>query len=86
MGISKHELHGEFPQYSGLIDQLKASDLKFQEQLKEYSNLDQEIEGLELRDSPIGDDKLHRMKQKRAQLKDSLYQVLASQAETSGAR
>ncbi|MGM0767668.1 MAG: YdcH family protein [Pseudomonadota bacterium] len=84
MGISKHELHGEFPQYSGLIDELKAKDLKFQEQLKEYSDLDQEIEGLELRDSPIGDDKLHRMKQKRAQLKDNLYQELTRQSEASG--
>ncbi|MGB1951221.1 MAG: YdcH family protein [Marinobacter sp.] len=76
MGISKHELHAEFPQYSGLIDELKAKDMKFQEQLKQYSSLDQEIVGLELRDSPIGDDKLHRMKQKRAQLKDDIYQVL----------
>ncbi|MEX2475989.1 YdcH family protein [Marinobacter sp.] len=83
MGISKHELHGEFPQYSGLIDELKARDTKFQVQLQQYSDLDQEIEGLELRDSPIGDDKLHRMKQKRAQLKDDLYQVLAQQSERS---
>ncbi len=81
MGISKHELRGEFPQYSGLIDELKAKDLKFQQQLKEYSELDQEIEGLELRDSPIGDDKLHQMKQRRAQLKDDIYQVLTSQSE-----
>lgn len=80
MGISKHELHAEFPQYSGLIDELKAKDMKFQEQLKQYSSLDQEIVGLELRDSPIGDDKLHRMKQKRAQLKDDIYQVLTRQS------
>ncbi|MBO6849810.1 MAG: DUF465 domain-containing protein [Marinobacter sp.] len=80
MGISKHELHAEFPQYSGLIDELKAKDMKFQEQLRQYSSLDQEIVGLELRDSPIGDDKLHRMKQKRAQLKDDIYQVLTRQS------
>ena len=84
MGISKHELHAEFPQYSGLIDELKARDLKFQEQLKQYSELDQEIEGLELRDSPIGDDKLNRMKQKRAHLKDDLYQVLTRNSEATG--
>ncbi|MCK7550205.1 YdcH family protein [Marinobacter goseongensis] len=84
MGISKHELHAEFPQYSGLIDELKAKDVKFQEQLKQYSSLDQEIVGLELRDSPIGDDKLHRMKQKRAQLKDDIYQALTRQSGVSG--
>ncbi len=83
MGISKHELHGEFPQYSGLIDELKAKDLKFQQQFKKYSDLDQEIEGLEHRDSPIGDDKLHQMKQKRAQLKDDIYQVLTSQPDAN---
>ncbi|MDV3503743.1 YdcH family protein [Marinobacter sp. M-5] len=84
MGISKHELHAEFPQYIGLIDELKAKDVKFQEQLKQYSSLDQEIVGLELRDSPIGDDKLHRMKQKRAQLKDDIYQALTRQSGVSG--
>jgi uncharacterized protein YdcH (DUF465 family) len=84
MGISKHELHAEFPQYSGLIDELKAKDVKFQEQLKQYSSLDQEIVGLELRGSPIGDDKLHRMKQKRAQLKDDIYQALTRQSGVSG--
>lgn len=84
MGISKHELHREFPQFSGLIDELKVNDLKFQAQLNQYSALDQEIEGLELRGSPIGDDKLHRMKQRRAQLKDEIYQVLSRQSEASG--
>ncbi len=84
MGISKHELHAEFPQYSGLIDELKDKDMKFHEQLKQYSSLDQEIVGLELRDSPIGDDKLHRMKQKRAQLKDDIYQALTRQSGASG--
>lgn len=83
MGISSHELHKEFPEYSDLIDELKNSDLRFSEKFREYTELDQEIEGLEKRDAPIGDDKLHRMKQKRAQLKDDLYQVLVSNAEPS---
>lgn len=83
MGISSHELHKEFPQYSNLIDELKNNDLKFNDKLREYSELDQEIEGLEKRDAPIGDDKLHRMKQKRAQLKDDLYQMLISNAKAS---
>jgi uncharacterized protein YdcH (DUF465 family) len=83
MGISSHELHLEFPQYKDLIQELKSNDLKFNEKLQEYTELDHEIEGLEKRDAPIGDDKLHRMKQKRAQLKDDLYQVLISNAKVS---
>ena len=76
MGISSHELHVEFPQYRELIQELKNNDLKFNEKLQEYTHLDHEIEGLEKRDSPIGDDK-------RAQLKDDLYQVLLSNAKAS---
>ncbi|KAA1173977.1 DUF465 domain-containing protein [Marinobacter salinexigens] len=76
MGISNHALHKEFPQFSDLISELKSTDFAFSEKCKAYSELDQEIEGLEKRDAPIGDDKLHRLKQKRAQLKDELYQTL----------
>lgn len=83
MGISSHELHLEFPQYKGLIEELKNSDLRFNEKLREYTDLDHEIEGLEKRDAPIGDDKLHRLKQKRAQLKDDLYQALISNGKSS---
>ena len=83
MGISNHELHVEFPQYRDLIQELRTNDLKFREKLQEYTDLDYEIEGLEKRDAPIGDDKLHRMKQKRAQLKDDLYQALVSNAKVS---
>jgi hypothetical protein len=83
MGISSHELHLEFPEYRDLIKELKNNDPRFNEKLQEYTELDHEIEGLEKRDSPIGDDKLHRLKQKRAELKDDLYQVLVSNAKVS---
>lgn len=80
MGITNHELHKEFPQYSDLIDELKKTDLKFQEHFKTYAELDQEIEGLERRDAPVGDDKLHRMKQRRLQLKDDIYKTLVNKS------
>lgn len=83
MGISSHELHEEFPQYSDLIDELKSNNPKFGDKFKRYAELDQEIEGLEKRDAPIGDDKLHRMKQKRAELKDQLYQTLVETRNAS---
>ena len=76
MGVSKHELHEEFPQFSHLIDQLKEGDASFRERFKQYAELDQQIEGLELRDSPVGDESLHQLKQQRLELKDDLYREL----------
>ncbi len=49
MGIENHELHGEFPQYSDLIDQLAEADTHFRQLLNEYASLDREIMRLEKR-------------------------------------
>lgn len=84
MGISNHELHNEFPQFGELIDELKMKDPKFKEEFQQYAELDQEIEGLERRDSPIGDDKLHQMKQQRLLLKDDLYKTLVKKSNGAG--
>ncbi|MFN2360641.1 MAG: YdcH family protein [Marinobacter sp.] len=84
MGISNHELHKEFPQFEELIDELRRNDQKFKEHFQQYAELDQEIEGLERRDSPIGDDKLHRMKQQRLKLKDDLYKTLVNKSNGAG--
>lgn len=84
MGISNHELHKEFPQYADLIDELRKTDLRFQEHFKNYAELDQEIVGLERRDAPVGDDKLHRMKQRRLQLKDDIYNTLVKKSNGQG--
>ncbi len=80
MGISNHELHNEFPQFGELIDELGRNDPTFQNQFRQYAELDQEIEGLERRDAPIGDDQLHQMKQQRLQLKDDLYKTLVKKS------
>ncbi|MCG7199708.1 YdcH family protein [Marinobacter pelagius] len=78
MGISSHELHKEFPEYKDRIEELRGNDMKFSEKLTRYSELDQEIEGLEKRGGPISDDKMHRLKTWRAQLKDELYRALTN--------
>ena len=80
MGVSKHELHDEFPQYSDLIDELRGKDPSFHEHFEQYAQLDQKIEGLERRDAPIGDDSLHQLKQQRVELKDDLYRMLVSKS------
>ncbi len=80
MGISNHELHNEFPQFGELIDELRKNDPTFQHHFRQYAELDQEIEGLERRDAPIGDDQLHQMKLQRLQLKDDLYKTLVKKS------
>ena len=80
MGISNHELHNEFPQFGELIDELRKNAPTFQHHFRQYAELDQEIEGLERRDAPIGDDQLHQMKQQRLQLKDDLYKTLVKKS------
>lgn len=44
-----------------------------------YDQLDEEIRSLELSDSPISDESMHGLKQRRASLKDTLYQILIAQ-------
>ena len=80
MGVSKHELHEEFPQFNELIDQLRKDNPGFRERFDQYAKLDQQIEGLELRDSPIGDDSFHQLKQQRLELKDDLYKTLVKES------
>ncbi|GGE54997.1 hypothetical protein GCM10007421_31940 [Halopseudomonas oceani] len=81
MGIANHELHGEFPQYSDLIDQLAEADAHFKEQLHEYASLDREIMRLEKRESPVEDTTFQQMKKQRAHLKDQLYNTLLKAAQ-----
>ena len=81
MGVSKHELREEFPQFRDLIDDLRQNNQSFREHFNHYAELDQQIEGLERRDSPIGDDSLHQLKQERLELKDDLYKMLVQKSQ-----
>jgi len=66
-----------------LIDELKSSAPSFRAQFEQYAELDQKIEGLERRDSPIGDDSLHQLKQERVELKDYIYKVLTTKSKSA---
>lgn len=81
MGISNHDLHNDFPQYSDLIDQLSEHDGHFKKQLKEYSELDKEIQKLEKQNLPVSDENFTQMKASRAHLKDQLYSALKAADE-----
>ncbi|USH04674.1 YdcH family protein [Grimontia kaedaensis] len=71
-----HSLVHEFPEFKDLIGELSNQDAAFAEDNKKYNALDKEIRSLELRDSPIDDEEMHKLKHDRAVLKDSLYHRL----------
>ncbi len=71
-----HSLLNEFPDHKAQIESLMSSDSVFAEDTKTYNALDKEIRTLEMRDSPIEDIEMHRLKARRAELKDSLFERL----------
>lgn len=71
-----HSLKCEFPEHGKKIDKLNMSEPSFARDAGNYDALDREIRDLELKNDPIGDDAMHRLKQQRAALKDSLYKRL----------
>jgi len=76
-----HSLLSEFPEYKDTITALAKSDETFLDEMKQYDLLDKEIRKLELRDSPISDEEMHKMKQNRAAMKDELHARIQSAAE-----
>ena len=71
-----HSLVHEFPEMKDKIAELAKTDDGFAADMKTYDNLDKEIRKLELKDSPIDDEAMHQLKHDRAELKDTLYQLL----------
>ena len=76
-----HSLLSEFPEYKDTITTLAKSDETFLDEMKQYDLLDKEIRKLELRDSPISDEEMLKMKQNRAAMKDELHARIQSAAE-----
>ncbi|WP_028116785.1 YdcH family protein [Ferrimonas senticii] len=75
-----HSLVNDFPEHQAVIESLLANDPTFAQDTKQYNALDKEIRTLELNNSPIGDDQMHKLKHDRAELKDSLYQRITAAA------
>lgn len=73
-----HSLLNEFPEFKELITKLVSSDQSFAEDAKQYDELDAKIRKLELKNSPISDSEMHKIKHDRSELKDSLYKRLTS--------
>jgi len=75
-----HSLLNEFPEFKELIKELTLSDESFASSANQYDTLDVKIRNLELKDSPISDSEMHKMKHDRSQLKDLLFKKLMSHA------
>lgn len=75
-----HALICDFPEYTHAIAALNNHDKDFAEKAMRYHELDQEIRGLELKDSPVSDEAMLQLKHERSSLKDSLYQKMKAQA------
>ncbi|MFM2587801.1 YdcH family protein [Vibrio sp. TBV020] len=73
-----HSLIKEFPEHKDAINALARDNEDFARMMKDYNALDKEIRKLELRDSPISDEDMHKMKHDRAELKDILHAKIQS--------
>ncbi|USD34636.1 MULTISPECIES: YdcH family protein [Vibrio] len=73
-----HSLLNEFPQYKETIRALAKMDENFLAAMKSYDSLDKEIRKLEMMDSPVSDEEMHKMKHDQAVMKDQLHKRLIS--------
>lgn len=75
-----HDIIHEFPEYHRIIEKLRASDKQFDELVAKHDYLDDEIRGLEERQTPVSDQEIEKMKFERAALKDRIYQTVRANA------
>ena len=74
--MEKHDLHHEFPQFEQKIHDLKISDNHFKRLFDEYHELDKEIYRIETGVENTSDEFLNKLRFKRVDLKDELYNIL----------
>ncbi|PCI61532.1 MAG: GTP-binding protein [Gammaproteobacteria bacterium] len=80
MPIEKHDLHHEFPEFSGEIRELKMTDNHFAKLFSNYHDCDREINRIEQGVETPSDEYLNQLKVQRLNLKDELYQYLKNQS------
>ncbi|KZX62476.1 MULTISPECIES: YdcH family protein [unclassified Alcanivorax] len=71
-----HSIHHEFPDQRQKIDELVSNDPAFRALVADHDKLDKQIRGLEMRESPIADLDMERLKRERIRLKDEVYHRL----------
>jgi len=71
-----HSLLVDFADHRETILGLSSKDKAFLDEAHRYDALDKEIRELELNNSPLDDEEMHKLKTKRAAMKDDLFQKI----------
>lgn len=72
-----------FPEYRDLISQLKGKDHRFTRVFDEHNALDHQIQSLENKLLPGGEQEIDKLKKAKLKLKDELHQILQKAAQKS---
>jgi len=71
-----HDIDHDFPEFHAKLEALVAKDSGFAAQVAEHDELDNKIRELEELGQPISDEEIEKLKYKRTDLKDTIYQRL----------
>ena len=72
-----------FPEYRELISQLKGKDYHFTRVFDEHNALDHQIQSLEAKLLPGGEQEVDKLKKTKLKLKDELQQILQKAAQNT---
>lgn len=76
MQILPHDLEHEFPEFSGLMHQLRERDPKLGGLFEQYDEVNGAIVDIEENDKPFQDAEFEEMKKQRLRIKDEIYSAL----------
>ena len=76
MQILPHDLEHEFPEYAGLMRELRGRDDRLTELFKKYDSLNNHIVDIEENDKLFQDAEFEDMKKSRLRIKDEIYAAL----------
>ncbi len=76
MQILPHDLDHEFPEFSGLMHDLRAHDPKLGNLFEQYDRVNSAIVDIEENDKPYQDIEIEQMKKQRLRIKDDIYRAL----------
>ncbi len=79
MQLLPHDLEHEFPEFSGLMHDLRARDPKLGHLFERYDKVNGAIVDIEKNKKPFQDVEFEEMKKERLRVKDEIYRALQAQ-------
>ncbi len=80
MQILPHDLDHEFPEFAGLMRELRGRDERLTELFRKYDALNDRIVDIEENEKVFQDAEFEDMKKSRLRVKDEIYAVLRAHA------